>query len=60
LILRPPPKGGGEGTYRIVGEDFNFCRKAQAAGFEVWANSQFICSYLKTCDLRDLMTARNT
>jgi GT2 family glycosyltransferase len=38
-----------------ISEDFNFCRKAQASGFEVWAHADFCCSHLKTCDLRDLM-----
>lgn len=40
-------------------EDFYFCKKAQAAGLKVWADSRFVCSHMKTVDLLDLMTPRN-
>lgn len=40
---------------RDLSEDFNFCRKARAAGFAVWAHSVFVASHMKTVDLLDLM-----
>ncbi len=36
-------------------EDFVFCVKAQDAGLRVWAHSGFVCSHMKTFDLRELL-----
>jgi hypothetical protein len=38
-----------------VSEDFNFCRKAQAAGFHIWTNGAYICDHLHTCSLLDML-----
>jgi hypothetical protein len=39
-------------------EDFYFCKKVQAAGLKVWADSRFVCSHFHNVDLLDLMTPR--
>jgi hypothetical protein len=41
-----------------IGEDFNFCRKAQATGIEVWTHGSFICDHLHTYSLLDMLRAR--
>ena len=39
------------------GEDFNFCAKARAKGFQVWTNSTFICRHYHTVELLQMMSA---
>jgi GT2 family glycosyltransferase len=40
-------------------EDFTFCDKARAAGFEIWTHSGFPCGHYKTVDITRHMIARH-
>ncbi|HKW74857.1 MAG TPA: hypothetical protein VJN64_04970 [Terriglobales bacterium] len=37
------------------GEDFNFCEKAKAKGFQTWTHSGFPCKHFRTVDLMQMM-----
>ncbi len=39
---------------RMVGLDFNFCRKAQKKGFKVYAHLDYVCSHWTEMDLRQI------
>lgn len=39
---------------QVVSEDIYFTGRATDAGFQVWINSDFICSHLRTVDLKEV------
>ena len=47
-------KQAEDGTLDL-GEDFYFCQKAAAAGFEVWCDWRAPCSHFKTLNLIDVL-----
>lgn len=42
---------------QTMSEDFNFCRKAQDAGFSLWAHGSYLCSHLHTVNLADILNS---
>jgi len=43
-----------EGGIAQVGEDFEFCRRAQEAGYKIWVDMDCLCNHLKTVDLAEI------
>lgn len=41
-----------DGLFIADSEDFSFCRKARAAGFSVWLDSDRVCSHYRTLDMK--------
>lgn len=40
------------GIVDVVGEDFDFCMKAKAKGFQIFVDTTLQCSHYKTCDIK--------
>jgi hypothetical protein len=38
-----------------ISEDFDFCSKAGAAGFQVWTHGDYVCDHLHTCSLLQVL-----
>lgn len=38
-----------------LSEDYDFCCKAAAAGFQVWTHGDYVCDHLRTCSLLQVL-----
>jgi GT2 family glycosyltransferase len=39
----------------MLSEDFDFCSKAAASGFQIWTNGDYVCDHLHTCSLLQVL-----
>ncbi len=43
---------------RRIGEDINFCRKAKAAGFDLWVDPKVKCDHVRTVSLGSIVNKK--
>jgi hypothetical protein len=45
----------GDDGVTVRGEDYNFCERARAAGFQVWTANRLLCGHAQEIDLLTVM-----